>query len=57
MSYELAAILFVGLALAFMQAVALVIAVRGFREMSRIQKAVAGLVVQESEKIQQIVRA
>jgi len=30
---------------------------REFREIARIQKAIAGLVVQESEKVQQLLRA
>ncbi|MGH7857904.1 MAG: hypothetical protein ACREQY_11290 [Candidatus Binatia bacterium] len=60
MSYELIALLLLGA----MQVVALISVVRGFREMSRnfdevsrIQRAIAGLVVQESEKVQQLLRA
>ena len=67
MSYELIGILVVGVLLGAGQAATLVTVVYGFRtmgremarsfqEMTRIQRAVAGLVVQESEKIQTLLR-
>lgn len=56
MSYELIAILVVGLALGMGQLFTLLYAIVSFREMHRIQRAIAGLVVQESENIQTLLR-
>jgi hypothetical protein len=67
MSYELIGILVVGLLLGAGQLAALVTVVYGFRtmgremarsfqEMTRVQRAVASRVVQESEKIQALLR-
>jgi hypothetical protein len=53
MSYELIGILLLGAG----QIISLLYAVVGFREMHRIQRAIAGLVVQESEKAQALLRA
>ena len=59
MSYELVGILLLGAA----EVASILFAVhgfrtieRGFQEMGRMQKAVAGLVVQESEKLQDLLR-
>ena len=52
MSYELTGIIVLG----FGQAAAILIAIRGFREISRIQRAVAGLLIQESERLQGLIR-
>jgi len=52
MSYELLGILLLGLG----QSLSVVLAIRGFREMSRIQRAIAGLIIQESEKGQALLR-
>jgi hypothetical protein len=62
MSYELMGIILLGVGIILLgvgQIASLVLAVRGFREMSqthaeivRIQRALGGLVVQESERIQ-----
>jgi len=58
-SYELIGILILG-GLSLVEIAALIISIlltmRGFREMSWIQRAVAGLIVQESEKIQTLLR-
>ena len=67
MSYELIGFLVVGLLLGAGQVATLVTVVYGFRtmgremarsfqEMTRIQRAVAGLVVQGSEKLQALLR-
>lgn len=59
MSYELMGIFILGaLSLAGIAAltVSILVTMRGFREMSRIQRAVAGLIVQEPEKIQALLR-
>ncbi|MBI3989229.1 MAG: hypothetical protein HY347_06390 [candidate division NC10 bacterium] len=59
MSYELIGILILG-GLSLVEIAALIISIlitmRGFREMSRIQRAIAGLIVQESEKLQALLR-
>jgi len=38
------------------QVISIVISIRGFREISWIQRAIAGLLVQESEKLQALLR-
>lgn len=57
MSYELIGVILLGLLLGTGQLISIVISIRGFREMSYIQRAIAGLIVQESEKIQTLLRA
>ncbi|HEV3111304.1 MAG TPA: hypothetical protein VGY99_12490 [Candidatus Binataceae bacterium] len=57
MSYELIAILLTGLLLGAAELVTFSFSLRVLRESQRMQHAVAGLVVQESEKIQQLLRA
>lgn len=57
MSYELIGIILLGLLEVVGLVLSLFIAMRGFREISRIQRAIAGLIVQESEKIQALLRA
>lgn len=52
MSYEMIGILVLGLG----QVIGVVVSVRGFREISRIQRALAGLIVQESERLQALIR-
>ncbi|MBI3988577.1 MAG: hypothetical protein HY347_03060 [candidate division NC10 bacterium] len=56
MSYELIGIILLGLLLGTGQIISIVISIRGFQEMSRIQRAIAGLIVQESEKVQALLR-
>jgi hypothetical protein len=56
-STELIAILVVGSLLAIAELVTFAFAMRVLREIIRIQRAVAGLIVQESEKIQTLLRA
>ncbi len=56
MSYELAAILLTGVLLGVAELVTFAFSLRVLREIQRMQRAVAGLVVQESEKIQQLLR-
>lgn len=55
MSYELIGILFLGV-LSLVEVVGLGIIMRGLREISRIQRAIAGLIVQESERIPALLR-
>jgi hypothetical protein len=57
MSYELVAILTVGLVLGFGQIATMIYAIQGFKEMHRIQRALGGLVVQESERLQALLRS
>ncbi len=57
MSYELIGIILLGLLEVVGLVLSLFITMRGFREISRIQRAIAGLIVQESEKIQALLRA
>jgi hypothetical protein len=57
MSNELFAILLVGVLLGVAELVTFLYSIRVLREIQRMQRAVAGLVVQESEKIQQLFRA
>jgi hypothetical protein len=57
MSYELIAVLFLGIGLAILDIVSLRMMIVGHREMTRTQQAIAGLIVQETEKIQQLLRA
>lgn len=57
MSYELMGLILLGVLEIVGLVVSLVVIMRGFREISRIQKAIAGLIVQESEKIQALLRA
>jgi len=52
MSYELMGIIILGLG----QLISIAVTMRGFREISRIQRAIAGLIVQESEKLQALLR-
>ncbi len=54
MSNELVAILLVGVLLAIADVVMFFYGQRVLRDIQRMQRAVAGLVVQESEKIQQL---
>ena len=56
MSYELIGILLLGLGILLL-GVGQLLTLRGLREISRIQRAIAGLIVQESEKIQALLRA
>lgn len=59
MSYELVGIMVLGF-MGLIQMAGLVYCIvtvnQGFREMSRIQRAVASLVVQESERLQALIR-
>ena len=57
MSYELIAILLTGGLLGVAELVTFLYSLRVLREIQRMRRAVAGLVVQESEKIQQLLRA
>lgn len=57
MSYELIGIILLGVLEIVGLVVSLVVTMRGFREISRIQRAIAGLIVQESEKIQALLQA
>ena len=56
MTNELLAILTVGTVLGVGQIATMVYAIQGFKEMHRIQRALAGLVVQESERLRNIMR-
>lgn len=56
MSYELIGIILLGLLLGTGQIISIVISIRGFREISRIQRAIAGLIAQEPEKVQALLR-
>jgi len=55
-SYELIGILLLGVLEIVGLVISLIITMHGFREISRIQRAIAGLIVQESEKIQTLLR-
>lgn len=57
MSYELIGIILLGVLEIVGLVVSLVVTMRGFREISRIQRAIAGLIVQEPEKIQALLQA
>lgn len=64
MSYELIGILLLGVLLGAAELVTFAISIRMLREVTRmveevtrIQRAVAGLIVQESQKIQDLLRA
>lgn len=57
MSPELIAIVLVGSLLAIAELATFAFAMRTLREITRIQRAIAGLIVQESEKIQTLLRA
>lgn len=56
MSYELLAILVTSALEVIFLGTILVVAVRGFGEMTRIQRLIAGLVIQESGKVQNLIR-
>lgn len=56
MSYELLAILVTSMIEVAFLGIVLVVAARGFREMTRIQRLIMGLISQESEKIQNLIR-
>ena len=56
MSNELIAILVVGSLLAVAELVTFAISLRELREAIRIERLIAGLVLQESEKVQQLLR-
>jgi len=56
MSDELIGILVVGVLLGLGQGLGFFLTMRGLREISRIQRAIAGLIVQESEKVQALLR-
>jgi len=57
MGDELIAIVLVGSLLAIAELATFTFAMRALREINRTQRAVAGLIVQESEKIQTLLRA
>ncbi len=57
MSPELIAIVLVGSLLAVAELATFAFAMRTLREITRIQRAIAGLIVQESEKIETLLRA
>jgi hypothetical protein len=57
MSYELLAILVTSMIEVAFLGIVLIVAARGFREMTRVQRLITGLVIQESEKIQNLIRA
>lgn len=52
LSYELMGIILLG----FGRIVSLLATLRGLREISRIQRALAGLLVQESDRVQALIR-
>ncbi len=56
MSNELLAILTVGVLLGLGQIATAIYAINGFREMHRIQRALGGLVIQESERLQALLQ-
>lgn len=57
MSHELLAILTVGAVLGLGQIATIIFAIQGFKEMHRIQRALGGLVLQESERLRTLMRA
>jgi hypothetical protein len=57
MSYELIAIFGLLVTIVIAEIAAFVYAVVSFREIMRIQRAVAGLITQESLKIQELMRS
>lgn len=57
MSYELIAILTVGALLGLGQIATMIYAIQGFKEMHRVQRALGGLVIQESERLQALLRS
>lgn len=56
MSNELLAILTVGSILGLGQIATMIYAIQGFKEMHRVQRALGGLVLQESERLQSLMR-
>jgi hypothetical protein len=56
MSHELLAILVVGVLLGFGQIATMIYAIQGFKEMHRVQRALGGLVIQESERLQALLQ-
>jgi hypothetical protein len=57
MSYELIAILTVGVVLGLGQIATMIYAIQGFKEMHGVQRALGGLVIQESERLQTLLRS
>ena len=57
MSYELIGILTVGAILGLRQIATMIYAIQGFKEMHRVQRALGGLVIQESERLQTLLRS
>jgi hypothetical protein len=57
MSNELIAILLVGSLLGIAEILTYAWSLRVLREIHRTQRAISGLIVQESEKVQQLLRA
>jgi hypothetical protein len=56
MSHELLALITLGVFLGLGQIGAVIYAIKGFREMHRVQRALGGLVVQESERVQALMK-
>ena len=57
MSYELIGILTVGAILGLGQIATMIYAIQGFKEMQCVQRALGGLVIQESERLQTLLRS
>jgi hypothetical protein len=57
MSNELLAILTVGVVLGLGQIATIIFAVQGFKEMHRIQRALGGLALQESERLRTLMQS